>query len=192
MQIAWRCDLTSDSYVRTKAWEQANIERCPTCRRGRGQGFSGHGSYARKQPEGARIARFYCQACQKTFSLLPSCLSSCYGDTLVQLQTVLDTVAACSTFDAAVRSLRPEIGLQGGRRWVRRRCLRIHLALLLCVTARGAGDETLGLGAVRETLTASLAQVPTPLGFGHRPLSHWQAQKPLQQPMGPDPPPSPG
>lgn len=120
MQLRHATALTSDEYVTQQAWRTASLECCPLHPQG-GCGIARHTAYARVEPPGMRVSRYYCRRAHTTFSLLPDCLASRLSSTLAEVeQVVLVAEAAPSLEQAAVR-LRPDIETQGGVRWVRRR-----------------------------------------------------------------------
>ena len=75
MQLRHDCQLTSEEYVKQEAWKSASLQRCPKHPAG-GCGFARHTAYARVEPPGMHIARWYCPEAHVTFSLLPDCLAS--------------------------------------------------------------------------------------------------------------------
>jgi transposase-like protein len=184
VQIVFDSGHTSESYVSEQGWHDASIEQCPQCRRA----IRRHGTYERKCPAGLRIARFYCRACHLTVSLLPDFLAAGYSDTLAVFETAVDAVASTSTFDEAAARARPDIELQGARRWYRRRQQRRALLVLLKATAQGVAPEAIDAFALRTSHPHLIAQLPTPVGLSHRPIEHWRGHSPQQHTMGPDPP----
>lgn len=184
MQIVFASGHTSESYVSQEGWREASIERCPRCN-GR---IPRHGTYRRKAPEGTQIARFYCHPCHLTVSLLPRCLAAGYSDTLAVQQEAVDAIDVHDSFDAAAIALRPDIELQGARRWLRRRLRRHALTLALASTALGVSPDGVEVFALRDNAPRLIRELPTPVGLSHRPLAHWRGPSPRQQPMGPDPP----
>lgn len=184
VQIVFESGHTSESYVSQEGWHDASIERCAKC----SQRIPRHGTYKRKVPDGTHIARFYCRPCHLTVSLLPHFLAAGYSDTLDVQEQVVTTAAAHSTFDAAAVAARPDIELQGARRWLRRRVKRYALTLLLAATALGATPDSVVVFSLRDKHPQLIRQLPTPVGLSHRRLEHWQPPSQKQQPMGPDPP----
>lgn len=154
-----------------------------------------------------RIARYYCPASHKTFSLLPDCLASCYSGDLVDVEEVVARVEASKSVEAAAGALRPiEITLPSAVRWVRRRLLPVRAALLAIFTllpdlfagsmpsvgeARRILCTPLALPALRELSAGRLASLPPPLGFGPRVkprLRRRRRRERRQQKVGADPP----
>jgi len=64
-----------------------------------------HGTYERKYPAGAKVARYYCRKGQTTFSLLPDCLAARLPDTLDQVQEVIAAVEAGPSIEQVAISL---------------------------------------------------------------------------------------
>lgn len=184
VQIVFESGHTSESYVSQEGWRDARIERCPKCEKR----IFRHGTYRRKVPDGTRIARFYCRPCHLTVSLLPHLLAAGYSDTLVAQEEAVKAVAEHESFDAAAVALRPDIELQGARRWLRRRLHRRALLLVLAATALGVAPDSVAVFSLRVDYPQLIRQMPTPVGLAHRRLVHWRPPSRRQQPMGPDPP----
>lgn len=136
----------------------------------------------------AKIPRYYCRICQRTFSLLADCFAAGYGSSLAEIETVYKTVNNISVFDHGAEQLRPDIELQGARRWLRRRKQRVRLAILVTATILAVNINEIKILEIRQRITNHLQNIPTPIGFCHRPLSYWDSRKHLQHTMGPDPP----
>jgi hypothetical protein len=150
-----------------------------------------------------RVARYYCAAGRRTFSLLPDCLASRLSSTLAEVEQVVIAVEAAPTLAQAAVKLRPDIGMQGALRWVRRRLRPVRVALLAIATLLpGALSETgvpplgavqakLGrpaLVALRGVAAPWLRSLPPPLGFGPRTRGRRSHRRGLQHETGPDPP----
>lgn len=197
MQLRQERALTSEQYVTERGWESARLERCPLHPRG-GCGFARHGTYPRVEPEGTRIARWYCRQGRTTFSLLPDTLASRLSSTLAEIEQVLARVETASSIEQASAELRPDITLPSAVRWVRRRLGPMRSALLAIVTLLGLGcAATLGgvraslgshvtLGELRARVAARLATLGPPLGFGPRVGGRRARDGPLQHEAGPD------
>ena len=126
-----------------------------------------------------RIARYYCPTARETFSLLPDCLASHLPGELAAVESVVVTVEAARSVEAAADVLRPDITLASAVRWVRRRLTPVRRALLAVVTLLPdlfTGDARLvavrlalatpaALMALRTHAAPHLATLPTPLGF---------------------------
>jgi hypothetical protein len=203
VQLRYETGLTSEEYVKQKAWEKASLETCPLHPRG-GCGLARHTAYERIEPPGTFIARYYCRAGHTTFSLLPDCLASRLSSTLAEVEAVASAVEARrESVEAVAQQLRPDIGLQGAVRWVRRRVVAVTVALLalkgLVPHLLAGVQPTLGsfravlgvapvLPSVREIAGRQVRAVPCPVGLGHRPRRGNTSVKALQQETGPDPP----
>jgi len=141
-----------------------------------------HGTYPRRTPAGMRIARYYCPTAHETFSLLPDCLASHFPGELAAVESVVATVEAARSVEAAADVLRPDLTLPSAVRWVRRRLTRVRRALLTVVTllpdlftsdarlaaVRRALATPCALVALRTHAAPHLATLPTPLGFHPR------------------------
>jgi hypothetical protein len=184
VQLRFATNLTSDQYVSSQAWREANLALCPA-HGSRACGFSRHGTYARKSPQGTRIPRWYCHAAHRTFSLLADCFASRLPGTLAECEEVLVAIEQAPSQETAVQSLRTEIELAGVLRWVRRRLWLVRAALIsllgLFPARFGTATPTLSdfrrvlgihpaLPELREIADAHLASLPPPLGFGPRPM----------------------
>ena len=89
-----------------------------------------HGTYERRQPPGARIARWYCPQGHCSFSLLPDCLAARLPGTLAELEAVVAEAEQAPSLEAAANTTRPDdIGLSCAMRWVRRRREAVHANL---------------------------------------------------------------
>lgn len=168
-----------------------------------GCGFAKHTPYERKRPPGTFIARWYCPDAHQTFSLLPDCLASRLPGSLADVDAVVRDFEAAPTWEAAAEKIRPDIGLQGALRWLRRRVAMAYAAFrsligLLpdlfesCMPTRGSFAAVLHvpyvLIALREFAKETLDRLPPPLGFGPRPAKRWVRPRALQQESGADPP----
>ena len=181
VQLRFACGLTGGEYVSQRAWEKASLPRCPLHPHG-GCGFARHGTYRRVAPPGTQIARWYCPAGHRTFSLLPDCLAARLSGTLAEVEAVVAPVEQAPSLEAACRDLRRDIELPGVLRWVRRRVQAVHAALqalkgLLperfpCVPTLAAFAVCLGVAevlvALRPIGEPFLQHVSSPLGFRPR------------------------
>lgn len=143
-----------------------------------------------------RIARYYCPTAHETFSLLPDCLASHFPGELAAVESVVATVEASRSVEAAADVLRPDLTLPSAVRWVRRRLTPIRRALLAVVTLLPdlfTSDARLGavrlalatptaLMALRTHAAPHLATLPTPLGF--HPRSARRDARPSAAPHG--------
>lgn len=203
MQLRFATGLTCEEYVKQKAWQIASLERCPLHPEG-GCGFSRHTPYARVEPPGTFIARYYCPTGHVTFSLLPDCLAARLSSTLAEVEAVADAVETGEASREAIAArLRPDIGVQGALRWVRRRVAAVALALAALKGLRPdlfAGRQpiledfraVLGVELVlpraRELAGRQAAAVPAPVGLGHRRSAAVNPHPEVQHEAGADPP----
>lgn len=201
VQLRQATTLTSAQYVSEEGWRQATLEVCPLHPEG-GCGFSRHGSYARRSPEGMRVARYYCPRGQMTFSLLPDCLCARLGGSLDEAEEAVVSAEERGVA-AAVRDLRvDQCELPGAVRWLARRRRGVKAALVVLMTAMPGQlgtvaevrsmREILGTGralvALREIAAEQLAVLPAPLGFCRGAAAVAKGDQALQHPTGPDPP----
>lgn len=201
VQIRFATDFTGEQYVTRRAWEDASLDRCPL-HPGGGCGFRRHTAYERKNPPGAKVARYYCPKGRETFSLLPDCLASRYPAQLCELEDVVAKAEQAESREKAVADLWPLVGLACALRKLRRWVGAVTTTLVL---ARGlmpelgetaasvvAMRERLGtntvLVALREKLAARLHALPPPVGFGPRTTARPLRRGELQHETGPDPP----
>ena len=202
MQLRFKTGHTSEQYVRRQAWRDARLPRCPLHPRG-GCGFARHGSYERRRPAGARIARWYCPQGHCTFSLLPDCLAARLPGTLAELEAVVYAVEQAVSLEAAADRLRGDIDLPGAIRWTRRRVQGVHGALTVlrgllpehfasCPATVSAFRVRLELEVVlpelRELAAHTLHALPAPLGLRARRFAGGESASPVQHTVGPDPP----
>ena len=201
VQLRHVSQLTSEEYVKQRAWESASLEQCPVHPEG-GCGFARHTAYARAEPPGMLVARWYCEEGHVTFSLLPDCLASRLSSTLVAVEKVALAVEQRTTsIEVVAATLRPDIEMQGAVRWVRRRVVAVAIALKVLKGLRpdvfGSVEPTLGgvraalgvaevLPAVRASAGAQLKAMPPYVGFGARHRGGKRGQRRLQQGAGAD------
>jgi hypothetical protein len=202
VQLRFTCDHTGEEYVRQEAWRDASLPRCPLHPKG-GCGFARHGTYERVSPPGTRIARWYCPAGHRTFSLLPDCLAARLSGTLAEVEAVVRAAEQAAGLEAACQGLRLDIELPGALRWIRRRVQGVHAALHLlkglrpdllanCRPTLTAFAEHLGVGQVLRTLrqigAVFLQRLPAPLGFAPRRPPGGGRDHARQHRVGADPP----
>ena len=201
VQLRHVSQLTSEEYVKQRAWESASLEQCPVHPEG-GCGFARHTAYARVEPPGMFVARWYCATGHVTFSLLPDCLASRLSSTLAAVEEVASAVEQRTTsLEAVAATLRPNIEVQGAVRWVRRRVVAVAIALKALNGLRpdvlGGVEPTLGevraalgvveaLPAVRASAGAQLKAMPPYVGLGARRRGGKRGQRRLQQGAGAD------
>jgi hypothetical protein len=203
VQLRLQSGHTSSDYVTLQRWRNASLPRCPLHPKG-GCGFARHGTYARVDPPGTRIARWYCPTGHCTFSLLPDHLAARFPGTLAEIEAVVAVVEDSPSLEAAANALRTDdVTLATALRWIRRRTRLVRTTLTsvvsllpdLCLgtapTIHGfrlllAGESV--LMALREITMLPLADLPRPLGFRPPPGGSGGRKSLLQQHKGPDPP----
>ena len=206
MQLRYETGLTGEQYVKAEAWRAASLERCPNHPHG-GCSLARHGTYTRKTPRGAQIARWYCRDSHTTFSLLPDCLAVRFPGELDTLEAVVAHAEQAPSLAAAANALRRDaVELPGAMRWVERRVRLVHHVLSIvigllpeplarCVAEMGAVRTRLetdtALRALRTLVAEQLPVLPAPLGFRPHRLGTTNRNRAHQHNMGPDPPPSP-
>jgi hypothetical protein len=165
------------------------------------------GTYRRKIPQVALIARFYCPEQRTTFGLLPDFYASRMPGTLDELEQAVAVAQAAPSVEGAADELRPAeapdaVTLDAAVQWLRRRLAQVRELL---VTASGLWPDRLsGLGhsiaAWRERLGTSrvlvglrgicerhLHALPRPLGLTPRSGLGKPSPGARPQSMGPDP-----
>ena len=203
MQLRFQTGLTGERYVIAQAWREARLERCPNHPHG-GCSLARHGTYERKTPHGARVARWYCPQSHTTFSLLPDCLAARLPGTLPDLEAVVAVAERATSLAAAANALRRDpIELPGAMRWVGRRVRLVHNALnaviglipdrlapcvpnIVAVRRRLASDSA--LTELRGLAAPQLRQLPAPVGFHPHRLGVTDRNPVIQHKAGPDPP----
>ena len=160
-----------------------------------------HGTYRRKRPPGALIARWYCPQSHTTFSLLPDCLAARLPGTLQELETVVaHAEQTASLMQAADQVRRHGIELPGAMRWLRRRVLLVQQALRVVIgllpqhlagcraeltACRQRLDSQAVLVALRSLAARSLPALPAPLGFRPHRNEPCHPTSAAQQQVGP-------
>lgn len=206
MQQRHKTALTSEEYVSQQGWLEASLDRCPLHPRG-GCGLAQHGTYARVQPPGMQVARWYCRTGKTTISLLPDCLASRLCGSLDEVEEVVATVetktAQGTSLEAVAGQLRPDLmDLRSAVRWVRRRLHPVRMVLLALVTllpgqlgeeprvlaVRKALGTTQALVRLREIGATHLGSLAPPIGLGPRQRGRARRRRRSQQGTGPDPP----
>ena len=201
MQVRHETDLTSDTYVKQRAWHKASLPQCPVHLAG-GCGLARHGTYERATPPGVRVARWYCRKARQTFSALPDFLAARLRGTLQEIEAVVVASEQGRSLEVVAGDLRRDIELPGALRWLRRRRKRISVTLLAAVTlvpglagceaticgVRKRLDTTSVLTMLRQLLEGQLSQLASPVGFAHRSLQLTRPRKRLQHKAGTDPP----
>jgi hypothetical protein len=204
--VRYETTLTSEQYVTQQAWCTATLERCPLHPEG-GCGLGAHGSYPRVRPAGIRVARMLCPKAGVTISLLPDFLASRLSGTLAEVEQIVESAEAAETREAAVEVVRPAaaidaVTLPSALRWLRRRLVAVHAALVAAVTlvpalaecrpTLGAVRERLGVSgalvALRSVAATHLVAMPAPVGFRARGRARRAPREPTPHETGPDPP----
>ncbi len=179
MQLRLPCEggLTGKTYVTERLWVKASLSQCPVHGRG-GCGFARHTAYARVEPPGAKVARYYCPTARRTWSLLPDCLASRLSSTVQEVEVVMLRVESAPSIESAAGALRPDVTLPSAVRWVRRRvaAMRAFLRALVtlspslfgCAPTLTSVRAALGVVSLRAVAGAQLGAMPPPLGLGPR------------------------
>ena len=207
MQLRYPTELTFAEYVKAEAWHHARLERCPLCPPGQCR-LERHGTYLRKVPAPALVARFYCPHTHTTIGLLPDFYASRLPGTLPALEDAVARAEAAPSVEAAANALRPAeaddaVTLPTAMRWVRRRLAIVRATL---TTVRGLFPALLArcpitvrsfraalgsssvLVALRGICARYLHTLPAPLGLRPAPDHGRRGGRPHQQRMGRDPP----
>ena len=133
VQLRYESGLTGEEYVRAQAWRDARLERCPNHPHRRCS-LARHGTYARKTPRGALIARWYCRESHTTFSRLPDCLAARFPGELDEVEAVVAHAEQAPSRAAAADALRTDtVELPGAMRWVERRVRLVHHVLTIVI-----------------------------------------------------------
>lgn len=187
MQLRLESTLTFEEYVTSRAWEQATLAACPLCPLGTCH-LQGLGTYMRKVPVVAFVARYYCPEQRTTFGLLPDFYASRVPGTLDDIERTAAQAEASAGLEHAAEDLRPgdepgAVTLSVAVAWVRRRVAWVRALL---VTVAGLFPELFAgerpsLGAFRRRLGTSrvlvalrgicapyLYALPPPLGLNPR------------------------
>lgn len=187
VQVLCKEFIAADRYVTDRAWERAVLCECPFHPQG-GCGLRKLGTYRRVQPEGVRVARFWCPRAGASVSILPAFLAARMSGTLDAVEAAVLAVEQAGSIATAVEHVHPAdveraIGVVCAQRSLRRRLRAVRAALLAIVTLMperlsgisptiAAMREALGtervLVAVRCLAERHLGALPTPLGFRNR------------------------
>ena len=202
MQIRYATDLSAEQYVQQQGWHAATLNQCPLHPQG-GCGFCKNGSYTRKFPVGAKIARWYCAAGHMSFSLLPDCLASRLSGSLIETEDVLTEVENSPTQEAAADNIRIDIILPSALRWIRRRVFLVKASLTMLIdllpelfadcnpnilSFQSLLNVDYVLPELRQVASSYLPILPPPLGFGPRPETKKSKKSHFQHKTGTDPP----
>lgn len=207
MQLRERTALTFEAYVTGEQWRMAKLSSCPIC----DGPVSSHGTYVRKIPKIAAIARFYCAPCHLTIGLLPDFYASRMPGLLDDIEKSVAVAEAAASVEAAAEELRPAeepeaVTLPSALRWLRRRVAPAHAILATvigllpgrfegCAPTIASFRERLGttrvLVALREICGRHVHALVAPLGLIAAPNSAAAVHRRHQQWAGPGPPASP-
>lgn len=183
------------------------MKACPLCPPGTCH-FQRLGTYMRKIPVLALVARFYCPEKHTTFGLLPDFYASRVPGTLDDIEHAAATAEAVAGVERAAEELRPAdmpdaVTLGAAVSWLRRRLAWVR-ALLVTIAGLfpdrfagvgpsiGAWRERLGtsrvLVALRGICAPHLYALPRPLGLNPCAPAVVGLGKRRQQSIGPDAP----
>ena len=179
MQIRYPEQLTEKEYREQQAWHNIQLACCPFHPKG-GCGFARHGTYPRKFPEYCLVARWYCPEKRCTISMLPDFFASRFPGTLDEVEHVVNVAEQSTSQEQAAESLRPDITLPSGLRWLRRRLKYVREILniltgLLCTECpadltsfRQKYGVQRVLSSLRSLCSEHLQSLPPIVGFGPR------------------------
>lgn len=207
MQLRFETKLTFEQYVTERGWETATLSSCPLCEPG-ACGFHRHGTYMRKVPGVAYVARYYCPQQGTTIGLLPDFYASRMPGTLDAIEEAAALAESSPSIEKAANEVRrPDaadaVTLGVAVAWVRLRVrvVRTTLATVLGMfPERFAGlspqvsafRERLGttrvLVALRGICARHLYALGSPLGLVPRRPPPGERKRAHQQSSGPDPP----
>jgi len=205
VQLRFKTELTFDEYATGQGWERATLPTCPFHPRG-GCAFAGHGTYMRKVPGVAYVARWYCPQARATIGLLPDFYASRMPGTLDTLEETVARVEEREAIEKVAAEARPAeapdaVTLATAVRWVRLRVERVRVALLAVLglfpgqfapgtpTVKHFRDKlgtARALVALREIAEVHLHALPMPLGLVPPRVTGWARAGPDQQSPGSD------
>ena len=207
MQLRFETTLTFEEYVTERGWESATLSRCPLCEPGTCR-FERHGTYMRKVPSVAYVARYYCAEQQTTIGLLPDFYASRMPGTLDAIEEAVATAESATSLEKAADEVRPAdaedaVTLCAAVAWLRLRVTIVRATLVTviglfpdrfadCAPRVGAFRKRLGtrrvLVGLREICEGHLHALAPPLGLVRRRTSREGDAGAHQQSIGPDPP----
>ncbi len=179
MQIRYPINLTVEEYIEQKAWEQAELAHCPF-HPGGDCGYTKHGTYPRKFPTYCLVGRYYCPEAHQSISLLPDFFASRLPGTLDEVEHAVNIAEASGRQEEAAFTLRPEISLPAGLRWLRRRLKYVEeiLTILTGLLVTECSPELNSfrkvyktknvLTRLRDVAREYLQSLPPIVGFGPR------------------------
>lgn len=209
MQLRLATEQTFDEYRTQRGWETATLSKCPLCEQ-RTCHFHRLGTYMRKVPAVARVARYYCPESHTTFGLLPDFYASRMPGTLDMIEDAAAEAETAPSLEKAADELRPAdapdaVTLGAALVWLR---LRVVLVRAMLTTVKGLMPELFAdvpprvsafrrrlgtlrvLVALRGICEPQLHRLAAPLGLVPRPAEGLGPGRARAQPPGPDPPPS--
>jgi len=207
VQLRWETRLTFEQYVTQRGWESATLSACPLCDPGTCS-FERLGTYMRKVPAVAYVARYYCPEQRTTFGLLPDFYASRMPGTLDALEEAAAKAEASDSMEKAADELRPAdavdaVTLGAAVSWLRLRVMivRATLARVLGLMPDRFGgtsprvrsfrkrlDTLRVMVALREICKRHLYALPAPLGLNPRREPDDDVGRAHPQSPGPDPP----
>jgi hypothetical protein len=207
VQLRMQTTLTFEQYVTQRGWVRATLATCPLCPPGACR-FQRLGTYRRKIPALALVARFYCPERHTTFGLLPDFFASRMPGTLDDIEHAAATAEVSVGVERAAEELRPAdapdaVTLGAAVSWLRRRMAWVRALLVTVAGLRpdlfaglggsiGAWRERLGtsrvLVALRGICAPHLHALPRPLGLNPRAQPGFGPGRLRQQSIGPDAP----
>ena len=208
VQLRLKTELSSEDYVRQKAWLKASFKTCPLHPEG-GCGLRKVGYYDRVEPAGLRVPYWHCPLGHRVFSLLPDFAAAHVSSSLAEIEQVVERFEQCRreqhmNTESAAASVGPPGERASAVRWVNRRRRWVQAALAIAVgllpALAGCEPSLAGVRSVlggpivlvrlREASAAHLAQMPAPLGFGPLPRARNVSLRRPPHCPGPAPPPS--
>ncbi len=106
VQLRFVTELSFDEYRKQRGWEAATSSRCPLCEAGSCH-FHRLGTYMRKVPAVAWVARYYCPESHTTFGLLPDFYASRMPGTLDMIEEAATKAESAPSVEMVADALRP-------------------------------------------------------------------------------------
>ena len=134
MQLRFETELSFEQYVSQRAWETATLAACPLCAPGSCR-FRRLGTYMRKVPSVAFVARFYCPDQRTTFGVLPDFYASRMPGTLDAIEDAAAYAEMAPSRAKAADDLRPAdrqdaVTLDAAVAWLERRITLVRATLV--------------------------------------------------------------
>jgi hypothetical protein len=207
VQLRYRTELTFEEYRTQQGWQAATLSSCPLCEAG-GCHFHRLGTYMRKVPSVAYVARYYCPESHTTIGLLPDFYASRMPGTLDAIEEAAARAETAESLEKAADELRPAdapdaVTLSAALVWLR---LRVVIVRAMLTTVKGlmpaffaevpprisAFRRRLGtlhvLVALRAICEPYLHRLAAPLGLVPRVATGAARERRHAQSLGPDPP----